>query len=496
MNKIRIYDFWSIVLIGALTYLSFFYWHYNFSFFCEFYDIFYHLAISSSFLRAGGLVTQDFWSSFPYLTGFLYPPFFHILQYLLLLSGISKLTVANLTWAFYPISFITLWLFMRDCFTSRAGFYSVLLLSISSLWLEKMCGYPTNALLLILTILTLWALARQRYFISAILLFFCLITNVNGVFVLLASVIYLLHRPKGSKLLLLLFLLIFIAAIPLISITFLRMYHYHLKPIIKSFSFSLFGLWKLIDPRQNYGFLGLSSIAGIFLCYRLKSSYLILPTIFFANLPALLFKYDIRFWLNILLPFVMLSAVFLSRIQERIIKFRHGRTLSVLFFLFIMLSSNFLFTSWAPFPEKKRLFAFFALIPPKPWNKTQWPEIHQQKIELSEIIKNNCAADEAFFIDSNENAKNMLGALSGRSVTASVGARIVIVKKAIPELDFVKQVGFFSVYKETNEKKIKKLNLPKPAVSPGNIKVYFLILGLICLADIAGLSRWCNEKIC
>ena len=211
-----------------------------------------------------------------------------------------------------------------------------------------------------------------------------------------------------------------------------------------------------------------------------------MPAYFLANLPPLLLNYGYRFWLNILLPLAMLSAIFLSRIHEKNSQLKKGRWYGALFFILIIPLSNLLFTQSAPFSQKEKQSALMTMAVPRLWTKYRLLVTQEEKLELAGIIKNNSAEDEAFFIDSNENVIKMLSALSSRSATGSIdsGNRIIILKEPISNFTFIKKVGIFSVYKEADENKIKKIILPKLIISLRNIQIIFLVLGLICLADL------------
>lgn len=491
MKKLSIYDLWALFLIGLLTYFSLPYWYNRFPLFCEFYDIFYHLSISNTFFLSGGMDKQYFfWDALHKTNLHLYPPFLHFVQLALLASGISKFAIANyMTWFLYPVSFLSLWLFMRNVFSGRAGFYAVLLLSVPAVWLEKMWGYQANALLLIITPLALWAMSSRRYFIAVILVLICLITNVSGVFVALTLIIYAFLRPKENKFMLWLFLVIAIIAVPIILVTFKRIYEYHF--LAKSLSFSPLAITKIISPHQYYGFLGVTGVAGFILCFLLKENYFILTAYFLANLPPLLLNYEYRFWLNILLPLVMLSAVALSKLHEKITRLKKGYLYGTFFFITVILLSNILFTESAPFLEKEKQSALMTMAFPRLWTKYQLLVTQEEKLELVEAIKNNSAKYETFFVDSNENVIKMLSALSDRfwSTDIEAGNRIIIVKEPKSGLNIIKKIGIFYVYKQTDESKIKKIIIPKPLITIALLKTIFLIIGLLILIDIFNLPN-------
>ncbi len=133
-----------------------------------FVDSYYHMAVIEGFDRAGGIVARAFWEMAPGGKPHLYPPALHAAGHLVGLFGLSaRSLVTFLSWASYPLSVLTLWLWLREVAGPRAAFFGAALLLGPGAWFWNQTVHTANALVMVVMPLALLALERERFLACA-----------------------------------------------------------------------------------------------------------------------------------------------------------------------------------------------------------------------------------------------------------------------------------------------------------------------------------------
>lgn len=162
-----------------------------------FVDTYYHMAAIAGLNEAGGLPTWAFWEMAPGGRPHIYPPALHVLGHLASLAGVSpKGFIAFVSWAFYPLSFLTAWLWLRSVAGARAAFFAVALLSAPAAWFWNQTAHTANALTMVLAPLALLALERERFLACAVLNFVATAAHPMGLFLPPALALNALLRRK------------------------------------------------------------------------------------------------------------------------------------------------------------------------------------------------------------------------------------------------------------------------------------------------------------
>ena len=120
------FDWLSLGLMAGLLALALFYWH-NYPVHM---DTYYHMGVTSGFSSAGGVALHSFWEFAPGGRPHLYPPLLHIIMFAVSGGGVSILGAGRIVSFFaFPLMLLTNWYAMRRLFSTRAAFYTLVLLS-------------------------------------------------------------------------------------------------------------------------------------------------------------------------------------------------------------------------------------------------------------------------------------------------------------------------------------------------------------------------------
>jgi hypothetical protein len=166
-ERVNSYDLLSIGLILLLTGLALLYWHK----FPVHMDSFYHMGVTAGFGRAGGIALHSFWEYAPVGRAQLYPPFLHVIMFALNKTGLSMVSVARVvSFSAFPLLLLSGWYGMRALFSSKAAFYTTVVLSSCYLLFWHSAVESAAALVLILTPLIFVAVDRDRKIAAAVLL--------------------------------------------------------------------------------------------------------------------------------------------------------------------------------------------------------------------------------------------------------------------------------------------------------------------------------------
>lgn len=297
MKKLNAYDLLTCGVFGLFTLITLI----RFDIYPVFVDIYYHLSVAVSFENAGGIVLWDFWEFAPVGRPHLYPPLLHSLI-LLASECVPSLTVAKLvSFLMFPASQVTLWMFSREIYSRKAGFYAVLLLSSSEQYFQLQAVTSAAALVLVLLPLLFLAFQKNKYIATIILLTACLYTHVGmGPIALFSFALYAVSRKKWKEGLKIIIpsLLLFIP------------WGLHLLTHYESLSAN--------SPPSGGGlmiFPWILGIIGIYISVKRKKEFLIPICILICMIP-IAFSYLGRFTGHTILPLAMLSGITLTRIDD------------------------------------------------------------------------------------------------------------------------------------------------------------------------------------
>ncbi|MBU7044629.1 MAG: hypothetical protein HXS47_13645 [Theionarchaea archaeon] len=297
MKKLNAYDLLTCGVIGLFTIITLI----RFDIYPVFVDIYYHLSVAVSFENAGGIVLWDFWEFAPVGRPHLYPPLLHSLM-LLGSECVPSLTVAKVvSFIMFPASQVTLWIFSREIYSRKTGFYAVLLLSSSEQYFQLQAVTSAAALVLVLLPLLFLAFQKNKYIASIILLTACLYTHVGmGPIALFSFALYTVSRKKWED------------GLKIIIPSLLLFIPWGLHLLIHNESLSA------NSPPSGGGlmiFLWILGIIGVYFSLKRKKEFLIPICILICMIP-IAFTYLGRFTGHAILPLAMLSGITLSRIDD------------------------------------------------------------------------------------------------------------------------------------------------------------------------------------
>jgi hypothetical protein len=299
-----LFDLLSGALIAALTLIALAYW----SKFPVHMDTFYHMGVTGGFTSAGGVALHSFWEYAPVGRAQLYPPLLHILMFALTKTGLSTLSVGRIVAFFaFPMILVSCWYGMRTLFSSKAAFYTTVVLSSCYLLFWHSAVESAAALVLIIAPLAFVAVDRDRKVAAAVLLALALYSHlVLGHLVALGLLIYAIQRRKQFKEIFLVLVGAYLLWLP---------WGINILVNVKSLSFS--------DPSGGTAsgitlhlLVWALAIAGFVYCYFKKGKYYLLPSFLLGMIPIAFFYPD-RFWnAHGFVPLAMLGGVALAGAHE------------------------------------------------------------------------------------------------------------------------------------------------------------------------------------
>jgi hypothetical protein len=303
-ERLDMFDMLSLGLLALLTALALGYW----SKFPVHADSFYHMGVTSGYASAGGISLHSFWEYAPVGRAQLYPPLLHVLMFALTKMGLSIITVGRLvSFAAFPLIVLSSWYGMRRLFSSKAAFYSTVLLSSVYLLFWHSAVESAASLTLILTPLVFVAVEKDRKVAAAILLALALYSHlVLGHLIAFGLLIYAVHRRKMFKEIFLVLAGAYLLWLP---------WGIHILVNYRSLSFS--------DPVGGTAggvtvhlLIWAVGLAGFVYCYFKKDRYYLLPSFLLGTIPIVFFYPD-RFWnAHGFVPLAMLGGVALAGLHE------------------------------------------------------------------------------------------------------------------------------------------------------------------------------------
>ncbi len=498
----------SIAIIAAISWLSLKYWQEQYPLFMEFYDIAYHNASAVGLQRCGGFTLNNFWAVYS-IGGApnVYFPFYQVVGLLMLSAGISAYFLTYwLSWAFLPLSFLAVLLFAYNVYGRRAALYSVMLLGLSPVWMEKMWGAPPQALVYILTPLIFLALAKERYVAVFILTVCAMAAHFTGLFLLPFLFLYSLQNKKQRKSVFILLGVLFLISFPLVLFGIQRIKEIHLSvgfsrsTLIDSIKWSFHRVFDI--KGQLHVFLGWLAMLGLVVSYLKRKQFLILPSYFFAILPMAWTGQEIKFWgVPSLFIFSLLGGVALDRV-EGLARTVRTAIIGLLFFIFIFLGSHWLFYHASNWPVQVKTPTLAYLRNPSIWLHPKLTFSMADRERITKLVKENVRDDEFFWIESSNNINNQVALNSRRSTVASKtlqenaltlvkGIKLVVANLA-PSEDYILLEGIdngFNAYILRDPSTAAKVNIPGAILKTWQLGIIFSALGALILLDIFNVFR-------
>ena len=300
MKKLKTYDVLSIfiILIFLIVTVS------RYDLYPVFVDIYYHLSVTLSFDKAGGIVLWDFWEFAPEGRVHLYPPFLHCLM-LLLSEGSDYVAVGKfISFVMFPASQVTAWVFCREILSRKTAFYALLILSSSLMYFKLQAVTSAAALVLVIIPLLFYAFEKGKYIASVILLTVCLYTHVGfGPTALSAFAMYsILHREKARD----------AAKVIAASLILYIPWGIHVVAHMEYLSAA-----SPPSPGSLIVIPWILGTIGFFLCLQRRKEFLIPVSLFVCMFP-MAFTYWGRFTGHSMLPLAILSGVTLAHLDEKL----------------------------------------------------------------------------------------------------------------------------------------------------------------------------------
>ncbi|MFQ6089738.1 MAG: hypothetical protein ACE5K0_12685, partial [Candidatus Methanofastidiosia archaeon] len=460
MKKPSIYDLFALSLIVLLTLLTL----WRFQIFPIFIDIYYHTSVMIGFDMAGGITTWDFWEYAPEGRVHLYAPLLHVLMLMMLKSGLSVEFIAKFTsFVMFPLSQMTLWFFMREIYSRRSGFYSVLLLSVSQKYFFSQAVTSAASLTLIFTPFIFWALEKNRIKTAIVLLTATLYSHIGiGPLSSLALLIYGLVYRRRTK------------ATLKILITSYLLYLPWLFRILMNLDVIRAGSPRMTFALEEHILLVLFAILGIGVGFLKRGKYWI-PTIYLVSLVPILFSYSMRFSHHSTLPLAMLGGLSLSFIDVEICKKVNTKILGVGLALSLLLILNF-FNPVSMIGERGFILRLDPTLIQKliifePSSRFSSNNMSEENLALCDFIEKNTNPYDIIDIR-NGPMGVFITTFTGRATTSGMwhevqpeggnphGSKLVIIeegpqREAIPfeKLPFLKEigrVGRYTIYENTS----------------------------------------------
>ena len=287
-NRRRLFDKLCILLIIFITLVSVVRWS---SLYPDFIDSYYHMAVIRAFSDSGGVVFHDYWEYAPAGRPHVYAPLVHIIGYLLHSIGLSIYTVGQIiSWWPYPVSFLAVWLWLRNVTGPRSAFFAIALLLGPSAWFMNQTAFTANSVALVLAPLTFLAFSKEKYVTAAVLATLACYSHGSGLVVPAALLLYGIHRPR----------LLLKRVLPVVGAALLAFLPWaiHVYSNRNLMSLARMGGDTLMQLGNFQIFLLLMPLAlvGLMFAYLRRGKALMLPSFLFAFAVMIPMGYAHRFW--------------------------------------------------------------------------------------------------------------------------------------------------------------------------------------------------------
>jgi len=495
-----LYLFLAIAIIAAISVFSLDYWQDQYPLFIGSYDIAYHANSVVGLERCGGFTMTNFWAGYsPEGSRNIYLPFFHLagLVIMSLGAGTSFLTYW-MSWSFFPLSLIAVLLFAYRAYGARIALYSVMLLALSPVWMEKQWGMPPQALVYVLTPLVFWALVEKRFVAATILTLCTMATHFTGLFLLPFLFLYGAQSREQRRPVFIMLAVILLLGSPFIVFMLQRIRTTELPLGFSSHAFrgALRHMFDLKDTFHVY--LGWLAVIGLAVCYFKRKRFLILPCYLLAGFPLACSNWGMRFWVApAFFIFALLGGVALGGLHRVVERMRFGKLAGLAYFVLIFLLAHALFYGLSEEPEFIRTPLLLFLNKPDIWQHPTPIFPQEDRDRMVELVGERVGEKELFWVEYSNNMNNYVALRSNRSTIASItlkenamtlvdGIKLVVAKAA-PSSDYIildRINEQYNAYILADGAKAAKITVPKPLLTVRQIQWIFMALGALILIDL------------
>lgn len=458
-----------------------------------FVDIYYHLSVMRGFSDAGGVVLRDFWEFAPLGRPHLYPPLLHILMLALFKAGSSADFIGKLvSFILFPAQLLGLFIYMRYQFSSKAAFFSILILSTPLAYLWANSVISASALVLFFAPLLFLAIERGKKVASPLLLALSLYSHLGIAHTTaIALILYGIVNPVKRRICFMSVIMGYILYLPWAFHTLLNISYLN-----RTFDSSI------VDPSTSiYLPMVFLALVGIVVALRGKEKACLLPLCYIVAMTPVIFTAPNRFWLSCGgMPFAMLGGIGLDHITQRLEAKIKRRSASLLFAGIVFLTL-LIFNPAARVSPTQGLVVRneYPLLPSLLAGMGSGKDNLENETTnmLLVWIEKNTSRDDVLFV-SNPPLGCLITAYTDRAQTGGMfrevlpyrkmtprdASFILIERGNFPEGKRVAEIGNVSIY-ERNEK--VKRNIPDPVLSVGT--AFFIVFLSFALIFIDALRR-------
>lgn len=459
-----------------------------------FVDIYYHLSVMRGFDTAGGIVLHDFWEFAPYGRAHLYPPLLHIIMLGLYKTGLSVDFIGRLvSFILFPAQLMSLYIYMRYTFSSKAAFFSILILSTPLAYLWANSVISASALVLFFAPLLFLAIEKDKKIASSLLLALSLYSHLGIAHTTaIALILYGLIAPQKRIICFATVIAGYILYLPwgihvLFNISYLN----------RRFDSSI------VDPSTvvYLSLLLLALLGTVIALKKREEKFHLVPLCYIGAMVPVMFTAPNRFWLSCGgLPFAMLGGIGLAAITDKI-ECSTGRKSASLVFAGIIFLSLLLFNPTLRFMPQRgvEMRNEYPLLPSLFAQRfSQMNNLWDQDTErLIELVRRNTSEDDILSV-SHPPLGSLLTAYTGRAQTDGMfrevlpyrnvsqkDASLVIIEKGSRqesgEGKKVAEIGRFVVYENDTESK----RIVEKPVLPTSIAFLILLFALMLIVGDA-----------
>jgi len=489
MRKDILFDVGSVVYIGLLIVLMLLWW----GKYPIFVDIYYHLSVMSGFSDAGGVVLTDFWEFAPLGRPHLYPPLLHIFMLALFKTGFSVNFIGKLvSFMLFPAQLLSLFVYMRQQFSSKAAFFSILILSTPLAYLWANSVISASALVLFFAPLLFLTIEKGKKVASPLLLALSLYSHLGIAHTTaIALILYGIINPARRRICFSSVIAGYILYLPWAFHTLLNISYLH-----RTFDSSI------VDPSTTiYLPMVFLALVGMVVAFKEKEKSGLLPLCYIVAMMPVAFTAPNRFWLSCGgMPFAMLGGIGLDHATRRM-EVRVKRKSASLVFAGIVFLSLLLFNPTVRVTPDKGLAVRneYPLLPSLLTERGSGKDNleNEETNMLLGWIEKNTSRDDVLFV-SNPPLGCLITAYTGRAQTSGMfrevlpyrqttprdASFILIERGDFPEGKRVAEIGRVSVYERNVQ---VKRNISEPVLSVGMaFLIVFLSFALILIDALRG----------
>lgn len=398
--------FFSIILLICYAFLHILHWRlmpYHM-------DIFYHLHTAWGFIKAEGYSGWDFWEFAPYGRIHIYPPIFHIILAFLIKIGCGPILLAKFFQTTIPILFLIIfWHVIKRNYNKRLGLFVLITISSSFSFYFSLINYTPAAMALIFGLLSIDQLFRNKLLRAVLTLTISFYTHIGvSWFFTISFILFGLFNKKYFKMVIKVIMLTLALSVPVVwkQIAGFRAMSFHVLKEMYTCEF------KTIDY--------ILALLGLILSWKKGGQYRLFIGLFLASLVFVSYPYRF-FSAQGYLPIIVLSAVFLEWLYEKI-KLIKTKSIFIILIIYISILSPTLIMGKDRYdiPVRRRIYyfdsAFLGLMFPGRNMRTAsniiW--LPEELLKTADLIKKYSAGDDIIYCQLS-NVSVSLGSISGRA---------------------------------------------------------------------------------